>query len=81
MSIEASIWREELRQQMNMVQAWSIAKMIRAKNLPSLKNLLAKPAKPLHGKELDNRRREFAKMTANIDLSKLLPKKTGMAEK
>jgi hypothetical protein len=30
-----------------------------------------KPAKPLRGKELEKRRREFKEMTANVDIEKL----------
>ena len=73
MAIEASIWRDERNQQMNIVQAWRIAMMMRAKRIPSLKALLnTKPAKPLHGKELEKRRREFKEMTANVDVNKLV---------
>jgi hypothetical protein len=76
MAIEASIWRDERNQQMNIVQAWRIAMMMRAKRIPSLKALLnTKPAKPLHGKELEKRRREFKEMTANVDINKLFKKK------
>jgi len=72
MAIEASIWRDDRRQELDIVQAWSTAMLIRAKHIPSLKQLLnTKPAKPLHGKELEKRRREFKDMTANIDLNKL----------
>jgi len=73
MAIEASIWRDERNQQMNIVQAWRMATMMRAKRIPSLKALLnTKPAKPLHGKELEKRRREFKEMTANVDINKLV---------
>lgn len=72
MAIEAAIWRDDRRQELDIVQAWSTAMLIRAKRIPSLKQLLnTKPAKPLHGKELEKRRREFKEMTANIDLNKL----------
>jgi hypothetical protein len=76
MAIEASIWRDERRQELDIVQAWSIASLMRAKRIPSLKALLnTKPAKPLHGKELEKRQREFKEMTANVDINKLFKKK------
>jgi hypothetical protein len=76
MAIEASIWRNEHNQQLDIVQAWRMARLMRAKRIPSLKALLnIKPAKPLHGKELEKRRREFKEMTANVDLNKLIKKK------
>ena len=72
MAIEASIWRDERRQELDIVQAWSIASLMRAKRIPSLKQLLnTKPAKPLHGKELEKRRQEFADMTKNLNLEHL----------
>ena len=73
MAIEAAVWRDERNQQLEIVQAWRIAIMMRAKRIPSLKQLLdTKPAKPLHGKELEKRRREFKEMTANLNLEKLV---------
>lgn len=72
MAIEASIWREEIQQKRDLVLAWQTAALTRAKRMPSLKQLLnTKPAKPLHGEELEKRRKEFKEMTANLDLSKL----------
>lgn len=73
MAIEASIWREEYRQKQDAAQAWRIAMLIRAKKLPSLQQLLnPRPANPLRGKELDERRREFRAMTKNLDVNKLI---------
>ncbi|OGN90243.1 MAG: hypothetical protein A2Y88_04910 [Chloroflexi bacterium RBG_13_48_10] len=73
MAIEAAVWRDERNQQLEIVQAWRIAIMMRAKRIPSLKQLLdTKPAKPLHGKELEKRRREFKEMTANLNLENLV---------
>jgi hypothetical protein len=73
MAIEAAIWRDERRQELDIVQSWSTATLIRAKRIPSLKQLLnTKPAKPLHGKELEKRQREFKDMTANVDINKLV---------
>ncbi|OGC95315.1 MAG: hypothetical protein A2W25_05205 [candidate division Zixibacteria bacterium RBG_16_53_22] len=76
MAIEASILRDERQQRQNIIQAWQMAVLMRAKRIPSLKQLLdPKPAKPLRGKELEERRREFRQMTKNLDMSKLMPKK------
>ena len=72
MAIEASIWREEVRQKWDITVAWQTASLSRAKRMPSLKQLLnTKPARPLHGAELEKRRQEFREMTAKLDLSKL----------
>lgn len=71
-AIEGAIKREELRQRKDLALAWRIAAFTRAKKLPPLKKVLnTAPAKPLRGAERDRRRREFAEMTTNLDLSKL----------
>ena len=73
MAIEASIWRDERNQQMNIVQAWRMATMMRAKRIPSLKALLgSKPAKPLHGKELKKARQEFKELNKNLNLEQIV---------
>lgn len=72
MAIDAAIWRDEVQQRRNLTLAWQTAALTRAKRMPSLKQLLnTKPAKVLHGEELEKRRQEFREMTANLDLSKL----------
>jgi len=72
MAIDASIWRDEVAQKRDLTLAWQTAALTRARRLPSLKQLLSiKPARPLHGDELEKRRREFKEMTANLDMSKL----------
>ncbi len=72
MAIDAFIWRDEYQQKLNIIQAWRIAMLMRAKRMPALKALLgSKPAKPLHGMEKEKRRREFKEMTKNLDVSKL----------
>ena len=72
MMIDAIIWRDEVQQKRDLTLAWQTAALTRAKRMPSLKQLLnTKPARPLHGAELEKRRREFKEMTANLDLSKL----------
>lgn len=49
---------------------------MRAKRMPSLKQLLAtKPARPLKGKELERRRSEHKKMAASVDLVALAERK------
>ncbi len=76
MAIEACIWRDEKQQRQTIIQAWQTAVLMRAKKIPSLKQLLdPKPARPLRGKELEERRNEFKRMTKNLDMSKLVPKK------
>jgi hypothetical protein len=76
--IDAAIWREEVQQKRDLTLAWQTAALTRAKRLPSLKQLLnMKPAKPLHGEELQKRRQEFKDMTAKLDLSKLGKKANG----
>jgi len=72
MTIEASIWRNERRQELDLVQAWSMAKLMRAKRIPPLKALLnTKPAKPLRGKELEKARQEFKELNKNLNLKKI----------
>jgi hypothetical protein len=76
MAIDAAIWRDEVQQRRNLTLAWQTAALTRAKRMPSLKQLLnTKPARPLHGEELEKRRQEFKEMTANLDLSKLVKRK------
>lgn len=71
-AIEASIWRDEQTQRQQIAQAWRTAALTRAKKMPTLKQLLTTgPAKPLVGKELQRRRKEFEEMTSGVDLSKL----------
>lgn len=74
MSIEAALWRDQRRQKLDKVLAWRIAGLMRTKRLPSLKQMLAEPAKPLKGAELERRRREYKEMTAAVDLSALAGK-------
>lgn len=53
--------------------AWLTAKLSRAKRVPALKSLLAsKAAKPVRGKELIRRRREFSEMTRHLDSKKIV---------
>jgi len=74
--IDAALWREERQQRRDVALAWHVAALSRTKRLPSLKQLLnTKPAKPLKGKELERRRKEFREATANLDLSKLTKRK------
>lgn len=61
-----------MTQKRELAQAWRIAAFSRAKKLPPLKQVLnTSPAKPLRGAEREKRRKEFAEMTAKLDLSKL----------
>ena len=84
MMLDAHLWREEQRRkedeqrlEQELTLAWLIAALTRAKRLPPLRVLLtaAKPAKPLKGEELEQRRSEFMEMTANLDLEKIARKK------
>jgi hypothetical protein len=76
MAIEAALWRAEQQERRDLALAWHAAALSRAKRLPSLKQLLSiRPAKPLAGKELEERRRQHQAMAANIDLSRLVKKK------
>jgi hypothetical protein len=56
--VEADNWRARQEQQRDVALAWRTASLMRAKRLPSLKRLLvaSKPARPLRGKELAERR-------------------------
>jgi hypothetical protein len=83
MAIDASLWREEIQQKRDLTLAWQTAALTRAKRLPSLKQLLnTKPARPLHGAELEKRRQEFKEMTAKLDVSKLKrPKRNDAPER
>lgn len=77
MAINASIWSGEAQQKRDLTLAWQTAALTRAKRMPSLKQLLnTKPARPLHGEELEKRRQEFKEMTANLDVSKLVKRKS-----
>jgi hypothetical protein len=68
MAIEAAIWRDERRQKQDVALAWRTAALVRAKRMPSLKQLLAiGPARPLAGKEKEKRRREYKEMSAAAD--------------
>jgi hypothetical protein len=83
MMVDASIWREEIRQKQKLTMAWQIAALTRAKRMPSFKQLLnMKPARPLYGDELERRRKEFADMTKNLDMSKLkIPERPDVTKK
>lgn len=65
------MWRDERAQRQQIAQAWRTAALMRVKRMPSLAQLLAGPAKPLVGRELARRRKEFEDMTANVDLGQL----------
>ena len=72
LSIDAAIWRDERRQRLELRQAWATAMLTRAKKIPPFKRLLGSaPSKPLKGAELRQRREEFARMTAKLDLAGL----------
>lgn len=71
MAIAAAIWRDEQAQRQQIALAWRTAALTRAKKLPTLKQLLTPPAKPLAGAELERRRQEFEQMGANLDYSKI----------
>ena len=64
MAIEAALWRDERRQERQMRAAWYTAALTRAKKLPSLKQFMTPAARPLKGKELVERRKEFRQMSA-----------------
>jgi len=70
-AIEAAIWRDDREQKRELKLAWSIAMLTRAKNVPKLSLLLAslKPAKPLTGKQLLERRKEYQEMTSVLDIN------------
>jgi hypothetical protein len=68
MSIEASVWREERRQQAALTAAWVTAKLSRAKRIPPLKRLLKSKPRRLSKAELARRGEEFKEMSRNIDL-------------
>lgn len=71
-AIDAALWRERHDQRKQVVLAWRVAALQRARRLPSLSQLLnTAPTKPLRGRELRERRKEFAQMAKAVDLSKL----------
>jgi len=76
MVIDAWTKRENWRLSQDISLAWLTAALVRSKKMPALKNLLtsAKPARKLRGKELDNRRREFEELKANVDVDALMMK-------
>lgn len=49
--------------------AWLTAALSRAKRMPSLAQLMTKPARQLHGKELLKRREEFRRMANPVNLA------------
>lgn len=76
MAIEAFAWRDKRREQADLSLAWHMAAWSRAKRMPSLKRALASTktaaaAKPLKGKELEQRRQEYDEATSDLDVSVL----------
>lgn len=71
MAIEAANWRDERAQRLALRAAWHTAALSRAKRMPSLGQFMTPPARRVSGEELQKRRREFAEMTANVDVDKL----------
>ena len=71
MVIDAALWRDRRSRKLEIGLAWRIANLMRTKRLPKLSDVLAEPSKPLRGKALDKRRREYRDMTAGVDLEKL----------
>ena len=59
-AMEAAVWRAEQAQAGQLAQAWHVAALLRNKQLPSLRTLLAR-LKPSKAKKLpiEERRREF----------------------
>lgn len=82
MAIEAAVWRDERAQKQGLTLAWATAALSRAKRLPPLARLTAKPARKLQGRELEERRREFAEMRAALARSSAATarKQTGKEE-
>ena len=74
MVIDAWTKREDWRVSQDIRLAWLMAALVRSKKMPSLKMILAsaKPARKLRGKELENRKREFEELRANVDVDKLV---------
>jgi len=83
-AIDAAVWRDEQQQRQAITAAWLMAKLSRAKRVPSLSSVLSqgRPAKPLRGRELVERRKEFKQLASpanvaliNAHMSKLAIKK------
>lgn len=75
LAIEAALWRDEHAQRQQVAASWRTAALMRAKKLPSLRKLLAdRPAKPLSGRELERRRREFEQAGAGVDVNAIAAK-------
>lgn len=69
LAIDAYLWRSERKQRVNLKLAWDIAMLSRQKRIPALHTLLAaRPAKPLTGRELQNRQEEFKAMASPSNL-------------
>jgi hypothetical protein len=68
-ALEAAAWRTDQAQRARAWLAWHVAALSRAKRMPPLSRLLPLPAaRPLRGKELEKRRREFREMaTTNVE--------------
>jgi hypothetical protein len=65
-AIDAAVWREQQQEEHDMAMAWLMAKLSRAKKIPSLKSLLSKgqAPRPLRGAEKTERRAQFKKLAA-----------------
>jgi hypothetical protein len=71
--IDATNWRADKEQQQAMSIAWLNAVLQRTKRIPGLRSLLAKIKKPkkLTGKQLQERRREFAEIATPGKLARI----------
>jgi hypothetical protein len=63
-AIDAAVWREQQQQEHDMAMAWLMARLSRAKKIPSLKNLLSRgqASRPLRGAEKIERRDQFKRL-------------------
>lgn len=76
-SIDAYFWRTDKKLKQQGSVAWLTARLMRTKRIPRLKDLFVEKARKLTGKELEDRKKEFAEMTSALDLSKINKRKNG----
>lgn len=71
-AIDAANWRTQWQQKRDVALAWHIAALTRARNLPSLQQLLCLgETRVLEGEELERRRAEHAAMISGLNMEKL----------
>lgn len=70
--VQAAQWRAERAHRRDGWLAWHVAALTRARRLPELQQMfMSREARPLHGEELERRRREHEEMLERLDLDQI----------